>query len=199
MSDKEFGGKARKHALMPSELSRRPDLRVGPASVTLRNIADTVPGSDDLSLPKEVAKASPSAATVQKIINEVLASPSLELATTSADGATQTMTFAKESRDLLIECCVEFITMLSSEANDIAEKDAKKTIACEHITKALQDLGFEDYIPELLRVAEQFRVSQVSREKKQSKIEQSGMTNDELIAAQEALFRDAGEKYNATT
>lgn len=73
------------------------------------------------------------------------------------------MTFAKESRDLLIECCVEFITMLSSEANDIAEKDAKKTIACEHITKALQDLGFEDYIPELLRVAEQFRVSQVVR------------------------------------
>lgn len=73
------------------------------------------------------------------------------------------MTFAKESRDLLIECCVEFITMLSSEANDIAEKDAKKTIACEHITKALQDLGFEDYIPELLRVAEQFRISQVVR------------------------------------
>lgn len=52
MSDKEFGGKARKHALMPSELSRRPDLRAGPASVFLRNIADTVPGSDDLSLPK---------------------------------------------------------------------------------------------------------------------------------------------------
>ena len=35
-----------------------------------------------------------------------------------------------------------------------------------------------------------------TREKKQSKIEQSGMTNDELIRAQEELFRSAGEKYN---
>lgn len=100
-------------------------------------------------------------ATVQKIINEVLSSPSLSLASTTADGGTQSMTFAKEARDLLIECCVEFITMLSSEANEIAEKDSKKTIACEHITKALQELGFEDYVPELLGVAENFKTSQV--------------------------------------
>lgn len=71
------------------------------------------------------------------------------------------MTFAKDTRDLLIECCVEFIQMLSSEANDIAEKEAKKTIACEHITKALKELGFPDYCDELERVAESFRTSQV--------------------------------------
>lgn len=70
------------------------------------------------------------------------------------------MTFAKDARDLLIECCVEFITMLSTEANEIAEKDAKKTIACEHITKALQDLGFGDYVPEILSVADSFKTSQ---------------------------------------
>ncbi|KAG9558189.1 hypothetical protein KCU79_g9070, partial [Aureobasidium melanogenum] len=61
-------------------------------------------GSDELTLPR---------ATVQKIITEVLAND-------------QGMSFAKETRDLLIECCVEFITMISSEANEIAEKDAKK-------------------------------------------------------------------------
>lgn len=71
------------------------------------------------------------------------------------------MSFAKDARDLLIECCVEFITMLSSEANEIAEKDAKKTIACEHITKALEELGFGEYVSELLNVAKQFRTSQV--------------------------------------
>ena len=101
----------------------------------------------------------PPTATVQKIINEVLAANpggSVEL-----QGAN--MTFAKEARDLLIECCVEFITMLSSEANDIAEKDAKKTIACEHITKALQDLGFSEYVEELLSVAEGFKTTQVVR------------------------------------
>lgn len=71
------------------------------------------------------------------------------------------MSFAKESRDLLIECCVEFITMISSEANEIAEKDAKKTIACEHITKALEELGFAEYVPDLLEVAQQFKTQQV--------------------------------------
>lgn len=95
-------------------------------------------------------------ATVQKIISEVLA------AKPEAGGESQgaSMSFAKETRDLLIECCVEFITMLTSEANDIAEKDAKKTIACEHITKALQDLGFGEYVPELLAVADNFKSSQ---------------------------------------
>lgn len=71
------------------------------------------------------------------------------------------MTFAKDSRDLLIECCVEFITMISSEANEIAEKDAKKTIACEHITKALEELGFNEYVPDLLEVAQSFKNAQV--------------------------------------
>ncbi|KAK4547565.1 hypothetical protein LTR36_000522 [Oleoguttula mirabilis] len=176
-------------------------------------------GADDLSLPKAIpmplkhrtrgtglvtylspaaAKALP-AATVQKIINEVLASPSILAVTTGETSAAGSngggMTFAKETRDLLIECCVEFITMLSSEANEMAEKDAKKTIACEHITKALEELGFGEYVPELVAVADGFKTTQVTREKKQSKIEQSGLTNDELIRAQEELFRSAGEKY----
>lgn len=92
---------------------------------------------------------------MQKIINEVLAAQGA-----GGEAIGQTMSFAKETRDLLIECCVEFITMLSSEANDIAEKDAKKTIACEHITKALEELGFGEYVPELLSVADSFKTSQ---------------------------------------
>jgi len=94
------------------------------------------------------------AATVQKIINEVLASK-------AADENAQAMSFAKETRDLLIECCVEFITMISTEANEIAEKDAKKTIACEHITKALEELGFGEYVQEIMAVAEGFKNNQV--------------------------------------
>ncbi|CZT16314.1 probable CBF/NF-Y family transcription factor [Ramularia collo-cygni] len=143
-------------------------------------------GNDDLSLPK---------ATVQKIINEVLSTnPSL----VGADGQPGGMTFAKETRDVLIDCCVEFITMLSSEANEIAEKDAKKTIACEHVTKALAELGFEEYVPELRKQADSFKHAAAHREKKQTKIEQSGMTSEELIRAQEELFKTAGDKYNAT-
>jgi histone H3/H4 len=90
------------------------------------------------------------AATVQKIINEILAND-------------QGVTFAKDTRDLLIECCVEFITLISSEANEIAEKDAKKTIACEHVKAALEELGFGDYVPAILEVAADYKKQQAVR------------------------------------
>jgi len=108
---------------------------------------------DPIFLPPTKLTSLP-AATVQKIINEVLASK-------AASEDAQSMSFAKETRDLLIECCVEFITMISTEANEIAEKDAKKTIACEHITKALEELGFGEYVGEIVAVAEGFKNNQV--------------------------------------
>ncbi|OJD10430.1 hypothetical protein AJ78_08561, partial [Emergomyces pasteurianus Ep9510] len=126
----------------------------------------------------------PNAATVQKIITEILPPSSGQ-------------TFAKDARDLLIECCVEFITLISSEANDISEKEAKKTIACEHIEKALTDLGFGDYVPDVLAVAEEHKEQLKTREKKVNKMEQSGLTEEELLRQQQELFRSAGEKYNA--
>jgi histone H3/H4 len=86
-------------------------------------------------------------ATVQKIVQDILASE-------------PGMTFAKDSRDLLIECCVEFITLISSEANEIAEKDAKKTIACEHVKAALEELDFGDYVPAILDVAQDYKKQQ---------------------------------------
>ncbi|KAI9826133.1 MAG: hypothetical protein M1832_000582 [Thelocarpon impressellum] len=130
-------------------------------------------GADDLSLPK---------ATVQKIISEIIPTASGQ-------------TFAKDARDLLIECCVEFITLISSEANDIAEKEAKKTIACEHITKALEDLGFQDYVQEVLEVASDHKEQLKTREKKQSKLEQSGLSEAELLRQQEELFAGARVKF----
>ena len=66
------------------------------------------------------------------------------------------MSCAKETRDLIIECCVgedvphislclcltacfaEFIHLISSEANEICEQESKKTIAPEHIISALK-------------------------------------------------------------
>ncbi|KAI9887669.1 MAG: hypothetical protein M1823_000533 [Watsoniomyces obsoletus] len=122
-------------------------------------------------------------ATVQKIINEILP-PS------------EGLTFGRDARDLLIECCVEFITLISSEANEIAEKEAKKTIACEHVTKALEDLGFGRYVPAVLEAVNEHREAQKTREKKQTKMEQSGLTEEELLRQQEELFGAARDKYN---
>ena len=83
-------------------------------------------------------------ATVQKIVTEILP---------SSTG----LAFGKDARDLLIECCVEFITLISSEANEISEKESKKTIACEHITKALEQLGFGEYVPDIMEVASEHK------------------------------------------
>ena len=90
-------------------------------------------------------------ATVQKIISEILATPSLPHHQHSSSDST--ITFARDARELLIECCVEFITLISSEANEIAEKEQKKTIAIEHIDRALKDLGFPEYVKEVLASA----------------------------------------------
>jgi histone H3/H4 len=79
-------------------------------------------------------------ATVQKIVGEILSGSS-------------GIAFSKEARDVLIECCVEFITLISSEANEISEKEAKKTIACDHIIKALDQLGFQDYVAAVMEAA----------------------------------------------
>ncbi|ODQ52522.1 transcription corepressor [Saitoella complicata NRRL Y-17804] len=126
---------------------------------------------DELSLPK---------ATVQKVISEILP---------------KDLAFAKETRDLLIECCVEFIHLISSEANEICEKEAKKTIAAEHVVSALEQLGFGEYVEEIQKVAQEHKEQQKSREKKQSKFDQSGKTPEELQAMQEELLRKARERY----
>lgn len=142
------------------------------------------------------------AATVGKIITEIL-------------GSDSSLAFTKDARDLLIECCVEFVTLLSSEANEIAEREAKKTIACEHVVSALRQLGYPDYIGDITKVAQEHKTQQAvrwpfvvdmpganvsqSREKKHSKLELSGLTEAELIAQQEELFRSATNKFQTST
>ena len=103
---------------------------------------------------------------MQKIVSEILP---------SQNG----VAFAKEARDLLIECCVEFITLISSEANEISEKEAKKTIATDHIIKALEQLGFTDYVPAVLEAAAEHKeVQKVSHSvTKPSKICKATMSN----------------------
>ncbi|KAJ6599287.1 histone-fold-containing protein [Mycena vulgaris] len=133
------------------------------------------PSDDDLSLPK---------ATVAKMITELL----------PAD-----VVCAKETRDLVIECCVEFIHLISSEANEICEQESKKTIAPEHIIGALKRLGFDSFTTEVEDVLKEHKQQQKDREKKVSKFEQSGLTTEELLAAQEQLFAASRAKFQSTS
>ncbi|THH33772.1 hypothetical protein EUX98_g384 [Antrodiella citrinella] len=133
------------------------------------------PGTDDdLSLPK---------ATVAKMIAELLPND---------------VACAKETRDLVIECCVEFIHLISSEANEICEQESKKTIAPEHIIAALKRLGFETFTEEVEDVLKDHKQQVKEREKKVGKLEASGLTEEELLRQQEELFAASRAKFQST-
>lgn len=64
---------------------------------------------------------------------------------------------ASNTMDLLIDCCAEFIQLITSEANEVCAADSKATINPEHIIKALQQLEFPEYVPELTDLMEQYK------------------------------------------
>ncbi|KAJ3379803.1 negative cofactor 2 transcription regulator complex subunit ncb2 [Lobulomyces angularis] len=101
------------------------------------------------------------------------------------------ISIAKETRDLISDCCVEFIHLLASEANEICEKEAKKTIAGDHVLSALKSLGFEEYLEEVQEVNLEHSQQQKEREKRNAKMKDSGMSNEELLKSQEELFAQA--------
>jgi hypothetical protein len=51
----------------------------------------------------------------------------------------------------------EFIQLLSSEANELAMGDNKSTITPEHVVRALQQLGFEEWADDVKHSHEQFK------------------------------------------
>ncbi|KAH0837092.1 hypothetical protein AYO21_04552 [Fonsecaea monophora] len=139
--------------------------------------------NDDLSLPK---------ATVQKIISEIL--PQLPHDDTNG-GKEGEMTFTRPARDLLISCSLEFLRMLSSESNEISERESKKTISVEHVEQALTDLGFGSYIEGCRGVVGEWQEVQKKRIGRGEKMRNFGgfdkMGEEELRKMQEALLGEA--------
>lgn len=127
-------------------------------------------GIEDLSLPK---------ATVQKIINEILHND---------------MSFSKEARDALIECCVMFVMILSQVSNETAESETKKTITSDHVIDALNQLDFPEYIEPIKKVLIEHKEGQKLRERKTSKLEKTGRTEEELLLEQERLFASSRQR-----
>ncbi|KDN50421.1 histone-fold-containing protein [Tilletiaria anomala UBC 951] len=130
---------------------------------------------DDLSLPK---------ATVQKIIQGVIPSD---------------ISCAKDTREVLIECCIEFLHLISSESNEVCERESKKTIAPEHVIQALRDLGFENFVEGVEDILKDHKQMAKEREQKISKkVQDMGMTPEELQRHQEMLFAASKARYEAT-
>ena len=103
---------------------------------------------DEVSLPR---------AAVNKMIKEMI--PNIRV--------------SNDARELILTCCKEFIHLVSSEANDICNKQLKKTISPDHIIAALGSLGFTQYLEEIKGVHAQFK-SQASNKKKGNRLENLG-------------------------
>ncbi|XP_057516456.1 protein Dr1 homolog [Amaranthus tricolor] len=129
---------------------------------------------EDASLPK---------ATMTKIIKEMLP-PDVRV--------------ARDTQDLLIECCVEFINLVSSESNEVCNREEKRTIAPEHVIKALEVLGFGEYNEEVYAAYEQHKM-----ETQQDGVRGGGkwgnaaeMTEEEAAAEQQRMFAEARARMN---
>lgn len=75
---------------------------------------------DELSIPR---------ASLNKMIKELI--PNIRV--------------ANDARELILNCCTEFIHLVSSEANDICNKQQKKTISPEHVLAGNDIWGLYTY------------------------------------------------------
>lgn len=90
---------------------------------------------DDVALPR---------ATLLKIIK---------------DSMPAQMRVSSELADLLIECCTEFVHMVYSQANDVSTAEKRSTILPDHITKALEQLDFSEWVPEVRKTWDEHKAS----------------------------------------
>lgn len=124
---------------------------------------------DDLNLPR---------AAINKLIKETLPQVRVSI----------------EARDLIAQCCNEFIHLVSSEANEICNKQTKKTIMPEHVIEALKALGFSSYVEECRGVLTECKHVAMKRRRGSSRLENLGIPEEELLRQQQELFAQARQQ-----
>merc|ERR1711879_573494 len=98
---------------------------------------------------------------------------------------------SNDIRDLLVECLVEFINLLTSEANEVCVKENKKTISPEHVLQALKELDFNDFVASVQDVYTEHEKESKDRPRLAKKLDRCGVSQEDLLKAQEALFAKA--------
>ncbi|GFR82135.1 protein Dr1-like [Elysia marginata] len=124
---------------------------------------------DDLSVPR---------AALNKMIKELL--PNIRV--------------ANDARELILNCCTEFIHLVSSEANEACVKQNKKTISPDHILSALENLGFGAYKAEAKAVLKEAKAVAAKKRRGSSRLEHLGIPEEELLRQQQELFEKARQE-----
>lgn len=107
------------------------------------------------------------------------------------------VTMSKEAKDMIGEFSLEFVHLLSSESNIVSEKEKKKMILSDHVITALKALGFEDFVEPVVQEVELFQKTSKETARKPFRLENSGLSTEELLKSQEELFARAREKMNS--
>jgi len=128
-------------------------------------MAEAVP-DEDVTLPR---------AAVNKMIKEMI--PNVRV--------------SNDARELILNCCTEFIHLVSSEANEICNRQLKKTILPEHVFQALQGLGFHSYIEEVRSVLQECKTQAANKRRASTRLENLGIPEEELLRQQQELFQQA--------
>jgi hypothetical protein len=57
---------------------------------------------------------------------------------------------SKDTHDLILACALEFIQLLTFQANEICQKQTRNGfIGLQHVVKACEELGFHEYVYEI--------------------------------------------------
>ncbi|XP_045582993.1 protein Dr1 isoform X1 [Procambarus clarkii] len=137
-------------------------------TMSAMNVATDQP-DDELTIPR---------AAMNKMIKELL--PNVRV--------------ANEARELILNCCTEFIHLLSSEANEICNQQQKKTINAEHILMSLDKLGFGDYRADAEAVLKDCKAMAAKKRRKSTRLENLGIPEEELLRQQQELFAKARQE-----
>jgi len=127
---------------------------------------------DDVSLPK---------ATLQKLVKDFML---------------EDMRVAGDTVEMLVNCCTEFVQLISSEANEVATREKKNTIQPEHVMTALKELGFTGFEAEVALAWEQHKeeaktASSHKAALRKTGADQMGYSEAEQIAMQQQMFAAA--------
>ena len=81
------------------------------------------------------------------------------------------LNLSKDTHDLIQACALEFIHLLTFQANEICQKETRNGfIGLQHVVKACRELGFQEYVNEIEAVTavyeRQYKATQKVRDPK---------------------------------
>ncbi|KAM0678993.1 negative cofactor 2 transcription regulator complex subunit ncb2 [Binucleata daphniae] len=118
---------------------------------------------EEVSLPK---------ATIDKIISESLLGKPV----------------TKELKEVVLQSAIEFIHLITSEANELCEKEHKKTITHDHVYKSLENLGYTHFIKPCKEVYTEHVNLAKMKPSKTNKLKNNALTIEELYEEQTKLI-----------